>query len=145
MNCDLCKREELLLKGEYPYLLHEFKHSWWLLGEHQYYKGYSVLLIKGHYRELTDLPVDVAQGVFSELLLAHQSAQNFWAPHKMNICSLGNVVDHLHWHLFPRYQDDPKLKNPPWLQMQDFDTKKISPSDAERIILDWKKTFPFKG
>jgi hypothetical protein len=40
MNCDLCRREELLIKGEYPYLLHEFKHSWWLLGEHQYYRGY---------------------------------------------------------------------------------------------------------
>jgi diadenosine tetraphosphate (Ap4A) HIT family hydrolase len=102
-------------------------------------------LIKGHYRELTDLPVAIATAVFSELLAAHQSAQDFWRPQKMNLCSLGNVVDHLHWHLFPRYQDDPKLKNPPWLQMQEFDTKKISPNEAEKIILEWKKKFAFKG
>lgn len=145
MNCDLCKREKLLLEGEYPYLLHEFKHSWWLLGEHQYYQGYSVLLVKGHYREMTDLPVEFAHEVLNELLMAHQSVQDYFSPHKMNLCSLGNVVDHLHWHLFPRYADDPKLKNPPWLQMQDFDTKKISPNEAEGIILEWKKTFRFKG
>ena len=141
MNCDLCKREDLLNKGEYPYLLHEFKHSWWLLGEHQYYKGYTVLLVKGHYREMTDLPTDIAHELMSELLIAHKSVQDYYSPHKMNLCSLGNVVDHLHWHLFPRYQDDPKLKNPPWLQMQEFDTKKISPSVAEEIILNWKTKF----
>jgi diadenosine tetraphosphate (Ap4A) HIT family hydrolase len=28
--------------------------------------------------------------------------------------SLGNVVPHLHWHIIPRYVDDPKWGAPIW-------------------------------
>ncbi|MBY0517864.1 MAG: HIT family protein [Bacteriovoracaceae bacterium] len=135
MTCSLCEREKLLAADEYPYLIHEFKHSWWLLGEHQYYQGYSVLLVKGHVREMTDFSSQVASEVFSELLKAHSVIERVFKPHKMNLCSLGNVVDHLHWHLFPRYADDPRRENPPWLQMQDFASKNISPEEAQATIL----------
>ncbi len=130
MSCSLCQREVLLKEGKYPYLIHEFEHSWWLLGEHQYYAGYSVLLLKGHAREMSELSRERAAAVFSELLEAHRIVEQAFKPHKMNLCSLGNVVDHVHWHLFPRYMDDPKRENPPWLQMQEFATKNISANEA---------------
>jgi diadenosine tetraphosphate (Ap4A) HIT family hydrolase len=135
MNCLLCDREKLIEESNYPYLVHEFEHSWWLLGEHQYYQGYSVLLLKGHAREMTDLKPELSSKVFQELLEAQKILTKAFNPKKMNLCSLGNVVDHVHWHLFPRYESDPHFKNPPWLQMQDFDTKKISPNEAAEIIL----------
>lgn len=134
MNCTLCEREVLLRAGKYPYLIHEFAHSWWLLGEHQYYQGYSVVLLKGHAREMTDLAPEQALAVFAELMRAQKAVVAAFSPHKMNLCSLGNVVDHVHWHLFPRYLDDPKRENPPWLQMQDFATKNITPTEALSTI-----------
>jgi diadenosine tetraphosphate (Ap4A) HIT family hydrolase len=130
MSCALCEREKLLVSGKYPYLIHEFEHSWWLLGEHQYFAGYSVLLLKGHARELTDLSAQHSAAVFAELLRAQRATEKALRPHKMNLCSLGNVVDHVHWHLFPRYADDPQRENPPWLMMKDFATKNITPSEA---------------
>ncbi len=130
MSCALCDREKLLLAGKYPYLIHEFENSWWLLGEHQYYAGYCVLLLKGHAREMTELSAQRSAAVFGELLKAHKAIEAAFKPHKMNLCSLGNVVDHVHWHLFPRYADDPKRENPPWLQMQEFATKNITVSEA---------------
>lgn len=134
MSCPLCEREQLLRQGAYPYLIHEFEHSWWLLGEHQYYDGYSVLLLKGHAREMTELPAQRSQAVFGELLRAQACVERALAPFKMNLCSLGNVVDHVHWHLFPRYQNDPKRENPPWLQMGEFSSKNISPEQAQVTI-----------
>lgn len=134
MSCALCEREVKLKQGLYPYLIHEFEHSWWLLGEHQYYAGYSVLLLKGHARELTDLPHAQALAVLQELLRAQKAVEMALKPHKMNLCSLGNVVDHVHWHLFPRYLDDPKRENPPWLQMQEFSTKNITAQEAAPTI-----------
>lgn len=130
MSCALCDREKLLMSGKYPYLIHEFENSWWLLGEHQYYSGYSVLLLKGHAREMTELSTQRCEMVFKELMRAQRAVEAAFKPHKMNLCSLGNVVDHVHWHLFPRYADDPKRENPPWLQMQDFATKNITVSEA---------------
>lgn len=132
--CPLCEREALLRRGKYPYLIHEFEHSWWLLGEHQYYRGYSVLLLKGHQREMTELNARQSAAVFQELLTAQSAVEKALTPHKMNLCSLGNVVDHVHWHLFPRYLDDPKRENPPWLQMHEFASKNVTPAEAQSTI-----------
>jgi diadenosine tetraphosphate (Ap4A) HIT family hydrolase len=35
----------------------------------------------------------------------------------MNYELLGNQVPHLHWHLFPRYADDPDRLKPVWLAL----------------------------
>lgn len=35
-------------------------------------------------------------------------------PHKVNLASLGNVVPHLHWHVIPRWRDDPWFPQPIW-------------------------------
>jgi diadenosine tetraphosphate (Ap4A) HIT family hydrolase len=130
MNCPLCQRVELASAGQYPYLIHEFDNSFLMLGEHQFYQGYCVLVLKPHYREMTDLDPSLQAALFKEMMSATKAIQDAFKPHKMNMCSLGNVVEHIHWHFFPRYQDDPDFKNPPWLQMHSFDQAKVSPSEA---------------
>lgn len=134
MNCPLCERVTNTQNQNYPYLIHEFKNSYLYLGEHQYYRGYCVLVTKKHYREMTDLPEVERIEVFQEMMKAHQAIQNVFKPQKMNLESLGNVVDHVHWHFFPRYADDPNFKNPVWLQMQHFESAKVSPSDRDELI-----------
>jgi diadenosine tetraphosphate (Ap4A) HIT family hydrolase len=134
MLCPLCERIQKTNEGEYPFIIHEFKNSFLFLGEHQYYSGYCVLVTKEHFREMTDLPQDIAQEVFQEMMISHKSIQKVFAPKKMNLCSLGNVVDHIHWHFFPRYADDQNFKNPPWLQMNLFDTAKTSPEKRDELI-----------
>ena len=113
MTCPLCERISSTENGQYPFLVHEFKNSYLYLGEHQYYQGYSVLVTKEHYREMTDIPEKKRQEVFQEMMTAHAVIEEVFQPKKMNLCSLGNVVDHVHWHFFPRYADDQNFKNPP--------------------------------
>jgi diadenosine tetraphosphate (Ap4A) HIT family hydrolase len=33
-------------------------------------------------------------------------------PEKMNLASFGNAVPHLHWHVIPRFTDDPHFPQP---------------------------------
>ena len=35
-------------------------------------------------------------------------------PLKINLASLGNEVPHLHWHIIPRYEDDPYFPDSIW-------------------------------
>jgi len=134
MSCSLCERVHKIKRKEYPYLIQEFEHSYWILGEHQYFEGYSLILAKVHYREMHDMPASVATAIYQDLTLASRVIQEIFQPKKMNLCSLGNVVDHVHWHLFPRYEADPHFFKPPWLQMDHFSDKNINPIEAEKII-----------
>ena len=36
-------------------------------------------------------------------------------PDHINIASIGQVVPHLHWHIIPRYVDDPRWGGPIWM------------------------------
>lgn len=131
MSCPLCDRVALTSSKNYPYLIHEFKNSYLMLGEHQFYQGYSVLVSKNHYREMTDIPEGERLEIFQEMMLASKAIEKAFTPKKMNMCSLGNVVDHVHWHFFPRYADDAQFFDPPWLRMKEFENAKVSPETAK--------------
>ena len=141
MSCPLCEKNQLTRHGHSPYLIHEFNNSFLYLGDHQYYAGYSVLVTKDHYREMTDIPLHVRSEVFQEMMKSHEVIEKVFRPKKMNMCSLGNVVDHIHWHFFPRYADDQNFKNPPWLQMHLFHEEKISFDLINERIIQMKKEF----
>ena len=130
MSCLLCERINLTKSGTYPYLIHEFKHSYLMLGEHQFFEGYSLLVSKDHFREMTDMPNHIGAEFFQEMITASRAIEKAFTPKKMNMCSLGNVVDHVHWHFFPRYANDPGFLEPPWLRMNLFETAKITPAQA---------------
>lgn len=139
MSCPLCNRVALTEEGKYPYLIHEFKNSYLMLGEHQFYPGYCVLVSKNHYREMTDVPQNEVHELFEEMMKSHQAIQDVFSPKKMNMCSLGNVVDHVHWHFFPRYENDPQFFDPPWLRMKEFDSAKVNPQEAAVTIQKIKR------
>ena len=131
MSCPLCDRVALTKTKNYPYLIHEFKNSYLMLGEHQFFQGYSVLVAKDHYREMTDVPSPMREEIFQEMMKASKAIEQAFNPKKMNMCSLGNVVDHVHWHFFPRYENDPQFFDPPWLRMKEFENAKVSPEAAK--------------
>jgi diadenosine tetraphosphate (Ap4A) HIT family hydrolase len=141
MTCPLCERVQ---NTQYPYLVHEFENSFLYLGEHQFYRGYCVLVSKTHYREMTDIPDPQRTQLFQEMMISHQIIQRTFHPKKMNMCSLGNVVDHIHWHFFPRYDDDADFKNPPWLQMHQFESAKVSPMERDKLIEHLKTQFSYQ-
>ena len=134
MDCPLCLRVEETKNGKYPFLITEFKNSYLYLGEHQFYRGYCILVTKQHFREMIDLPIEQRNELFSEMMMTQDLIQRVFNPKKMNLCSLGNVVDHIHWHFFPRYADDLNFKNPPWLQMHLFDDAKVNIQQMNELI-----------
>ncbi len=95
-----------------------FPHSVALLGMWQYYQGYCLLISRNHAEELNDLPADERRGYLDELCVLAQAIQTCHRPHKLNYELLGNQVRHLHWHVFPRYLDDPDRQSAVWLSIE---------------------------
>jgi diadenosine tetraphosphate (Ap4A) HIT family hydrolase len=65
-------------------------------------------------RELLDLDADRQAQLLAEINQASRLLRRLFAPHKLNIAALGNVVAQLHVHLVARYPDDPAWPAPVW-------------------------------
>ena len=119
-ECSICERVKLAKEGKNSFLIHEFKSSYLVLGDHQFYKGYSLLIFKLHVRELHELSADTQQMLFKELMTAGKAVNDAFKPWKMNYSCYGNQVPHIHWHLFPRYESDANHLNTPWSNAAEF-------------------------
>ena len=109
----ICERVELCEKGEYPLMIHEFKNSFFVLGDHQFYKGYSLLYLKKHIRELHEIPKAEYLELSAELYEASIAIEKTFNPWKMNVMCIGNQTPYIHWHIIPRYESDKNHKELP--------------------------------
>jgi diadenosine tetraphosphate (Ap4A) HIT family hydrolase len=56
-------------------------------------------------------------------------------PDHINVESLGNVVPHLHWHIIPRYVDDPRWGMPIWTTpLSAMPDARLETSDRETLL-----------
>jgi diadenosine tetraphosphate (Ap4A) HIT family hydrolase len=133
-NCDICARVGKIKAGGNPYLIHEFKNSFLVVGDHQYFKGYAVVLLKEHVRELHDLSTQTQEELFKELMAAGRAVFEVYRPWKMNYSCAGNAIEHVHWHIFPRYESDPDHRRNPWLHAADFDKHLTRENDRVEMI-----------
>lgn len=132
-TCLICDRIDEWKQGKNPYFIHEFEHSILVVGDHQFYRGYCLVLLKDHIRELHELPNHVQQGLFAEVMTAGQAVHDAFEPWKLNYSCYGNQVEHVHWHIFPRYTTDPDHRRHPWLHCDDFKDHQIDRDAAARL------------
>ena len=78
------------------------------------YPGFLRVILNAHVKEMTDLPAADQQALMRVVFAAEAALRGVMAPAKINLASLGNVVPHLHWHVIPRFADDPHFPNPVW-------------------------------
>jgi diadenosine tetraphosphate (Ap4A) HIT family hydrolase len=90
-----------------------------VLGNDQYYPGYTLVISRRHATELYHLPEAESTGYFQDMLRVARAIDRAFSPRKMNYELLGNTVAHLHWHLFPRYAGDPNPARPTWENAHD--------------------------
>ena len=80
----------------------------------QAFPGFTRVIWQEHCREMTDLEApsqaELMQVVFAVETLMREHLQ----PDKINLASLGNQVDHLHWHIIPRWRADSHFPSPVW-------------------------------
>jgi diadenosine tetraphosphate (Ap4A) HIT family hydrolase len=115
MGCMICERIRLIRDGVNPYFVTELETGFVVLGDHQYFHGYTLFLCKEHKSELFQLPQPFLQKHLQEMSLTAQAVYEAFHPEKMNYELLGNGDSHIHWHLFPRNPGDMKKRGPVWL------------------------------
>ena len=113
--CEICERIEQVERGEHPGFIMETATGIAVLGDSQFFRGYSLLLCKTPATELHELPPDIKTRYLEEMSLLAQAVYNVTNCYKINYEMLGNQVHHLHFHIFPRYANEENILKPVWL------------------------------
>jgi diadenosine tetraphosphate (Ap4A) HIT family hydrolase len=132
-DCLICERLALWRQGRNPYVVDEFEQCLFVVGDHQFHRGYCLLLLKEHVRELHELPEARALEVCAEVLRASRAVVAAFRPWKMNLACYGNAEEHVHWHLMPRHADDSDRTRNPWRHSAEFKDHLITPERAGEI------------
>ena len=101
-NCLICNKIDMIKRGVNPYFVAELKTGFVVMGDHQYFEGYTLFLCKQHKTELHELPDDLKQTFLLEMSRVAEAVYRAFSPDKLNYELLGNRDAHLHWHIFPR-------------------------------------------
>ena len=94
------------------------------------YPGFLRVILNAHVKEMTDLPAADQAALMRVVFAAEATLRQVMTPDKINLASLGNVVPHLHWHVIPRFHDDPHFPNPVW-GIKQRDTPHAAPVDLD--------------
>jgi diadenosine tetraphosphate (Ap4A) HIT family hydrolase len=132
-DCPHCKRVHLAIEGRLPAFVHETERLIVIAGDHQFFEGYCIAIAKIHVREMHRLPRNDAMLLFGDVLDAGRRIDLEFKPLKMNYASLGNLDEHLHWHIIPRYENDPDHKDHPWKNAAHFSSKPTTKADIMHI------------
>lgn len=76
--------------------------------------GFCRVILNDHAKEMTDLPEAERARLMGIVYAVEELLRELLAPEKINLASFGNVVPHLHWHVIPRFSDDPHFPNSVW-------------------------------
>src|SRR5665647_606829 len=82
------------------------------------YPGFCRVIWNLHVAEMTDLAERDREHLMQVVFAVESGLRELLKPHKINLASLGNMTPHLHWHVIPRFENDPHFPQPVWGQRQ---------------------------
>jgi len=71
------------------------------------YPGLCRVIWDRHVTEMNDLDAGSKSQIMRAVFALERTLIEVLHPDKINLASLGNQVPHLHWHVIPRFKDDP--------------------------------------
>jgi len=107
-DCIFCK----MAKGEIPVKkIHENDSFFSILDQNQEIKGHILIISKGHFKTILDAPTTLGPELIecvketSLKLMKDYKATGFNVVQN-NFKASGQIVDHIHFHIIPRSEND---------------------------------------
>ena len=139
--CLICERIELIEQGKNPHFVKELETGYVVIGDGQYFKGYTLFLAKEHVTELHQMEYETKIKFLEEMSIVQEAVAKAFQAEKMNIELLGNGDAHVHWHLFPRKAGDMKGyghngRGPVWwVPWEEMSSEEYQPKENDLLQL----------
>ncbi len=76
--------------------------------------GFTRVIWNHHVAEMTDLSPQDRERLMQTVFLVEAVQRRILGPDKVNLAALGNWVPHIHWHVIPRWRNDPWFPDSIW-------------------------------
>ena len=139
--CLICERIELIKQGKNPHFVKELETGYVVIGDGQYFKGYTLFLAKEHVTELHQMEYETKIKFLEEMSIVQEAVAKAFQAEKMNIELLGNGDAHVHWHLFPRKAGDMhgyghNGRGPVWwVPWEEMSSEEYQPKESDLLQL----------
>ena len=104
-----------------------------VLADEPDYPGFCRVILNAHRREMTDLPEAERARLMSLVFAVERALRDILQPDKVNLASLGNLVPHVHWHVIPRFSDDPHFPGAVWGEKKGRHAHAVPPGFARAL------------
>jgi diadenosine tetraphosphate (Ap4A) HIT family hydrolase len=85
-----------------------------VLADEAEHPGFCRVILNAHKKEMTDLTEAERERLMGLVYVLERALRQLLQPDKVNLASLGNMVPHVHWHVIPRFADDPHFPGAIW-------------------------------
>ncbi|MDP3670033.1 MAG: HIT family protein [Telluria sp.] len=106
MSCELCEAASAPIYGDDKLRV--------VLVDDAAYPGFCRVIWNRHVKEVSDLAPEDRLLLNDAVWRVELALREVMAPAKVNLASLGNMTQHIHWHMIPRFTDDAHFPNPIW-------------------------------
>ena len=120
-DCVFCNMERSLANHTW---VKDLEFGSLFLNYNQSYKGRCLYIPFDHYDSSNEMDENTYEAFNKEIFFLTKALDATFKPELINIALLGNKIRHTHWHLIPRYLDDPNWGNPPWPAKEKLASKK---------------------
>jgi diadenosine tetraphosphate (Ap4A) HIT family hydrolase len=104
-----------------------------VLADEADHPGFCRVILNAHRKEMTDLGEADRARLMNLVYVIERALRDLLQPDKVNLASLGNRVPHLHWHVIPRFTDDPHFPGAVWERRTGAHARPVPPGFSRTL------------
>lgn len=79
-----------------------------------HYPAFTRVIYQSHIKEMSELSPTQRHELMDFVYLVEEVQREVLEPAKINLAQFGTMVPHMHWHIIPRFKDDPHYPDAIW-------------------------------
>ena len=129
-DCIIC---DYLAKGNLSNLIIENRHAVATASDF-FREGHCVVDLKKHKKSVSEIDMDEYNSIFELIIKVSKALEKKYDCEKTYLLSIGDKVEHIHFHLIPKHKDKCSMGVYCFERLQEVEGER-KPSDSEKNAL----------
>ncbi len=130
-----CVYCDMMAKDNLNNLILENRHAK-ALAEDYFREGHCTVILKKHKKSVSEIDSDEYNSLFELITKVSKALEKKYDCEKTYLISIGDQVEHVHFHLIPKHKDKCSMGVYCFLYLQEAEGERNTPASELRILAD---------